>query len=43
MVFLRRILVVFLGSLALVSVGAQAQDAYPQKQIKIVVPYPPGG
>jgi len=43
MVFLRRILVVFLGSLALVSMGAHAQDAYPQKQIKIVVPYPPGG
>ena len=34
---------IVLASAALLSVAASAQDAYPSKPIRIIVPFPPGG
>ncbi len=39
-----RLLAVLVGVAAIVPMGAaQAQDAYPRKPIRLVVPFPPGG
>ena len=41
---MRRLILVLLSTLALAAVGpAAAQDKYPSKPVKIIVPYAPGG
>ena len=41
--FLKKLTVAAIGAASVAAVAAFAQDAYPSKPIRFIVPYPPGG